>query len=496
MKRCITAIGLFFSFTLQAQVEQDLRLEIEINSSSDNYFVIPTGSYGMVLFGENETDNKQTTWEFTFYDRDLKKVSNSSMEIESRFYYYGYYFDDDKSVYVFFNNPRDDQYELVTVNAESRKVTSKTGALPKKFYMDKFKVYKIIMYIAGTIKKSQFLGGVNLSDMSMIPYPINYDGDNEVKNIDISSKDEEVNIVVSNLLKKSGLMYVQTFKDGKRILETPLTPKDGYNLLDGKVNHVDKDTKVVIGTYAIGKGGASGIYYCKLVDNQQTSMKYYNFSDFTNFFNYLSDKSKEKVEKKIEQAKEKGKEYDLSYSLLVHDLIQQNGELILVAEAYYPTYRTEYYTTTVADANGSMHTVNQSRQVFDGYRYSHAVVAGFDGDGIKQWDNTFEMGDFKSFLLSDRIAVKVNPDGDIQLVYGFGSELRSKTIVGNKVIDKKQAARIENDNPDSKIKSSTVSDIAVWYGDYFLASGYQTIKDDEKGKKKHKVFYFTRLKYV
>ena len=103
----------------------------------------------------------------------------------------------------------------------------------------------------------------------------------------------------------------------------------------------------------------------------------------------------------------KGKKLRYNYNLITHDIIEMNEQYVLVGEAYYATYRTETYYTT--DSKGNM--VMQTRTVFDGFQYSHAVVAGFDKKGNKLWDNTFEMWlSHKPYFAKKYITVSTTDD--------------------------------------------------------------------------------------
>ena len=91
------------------------------------------------------------------------------------------------------------------------------------------------------------------------------------------------------------------------------------------------------------------------------------------FLEYLPARKQAKVERKQKRKEKKGKEMNINYLIASHDIIKKGDKYIMLGEAYYPTYRTE----TRTDANGNV----TYRTVFDGYQYTHAVVAGFDKDG-------------------------------------------------------------------------------------------------------------------
>jgi len=269
------------------------------------------------------------------------------------------------------------------------------------------------------------------------------------------------------------------------------------DLIDGKVMQINESEKIFIGTYSKilknrknSSGMAHGMCFSLIVDNKQEFVKYYDFQDFKNFYKTVFGKYNKK---KVDRKKRRGKESALGYSLLVHDeIIIQNNEYIMVAEAYYPEYRT--YTTYDAKTGQST-----THYVFIGYRYTHAVIAAFDKDGELLWDNVFEIMNIRYvFSLRERVKVLKNGEGEeVVLVYNYGGRLHSKVIQGSEVIEKKQSTEIEAKNSRDKVKGDWDSDMEYWYDDYFIAWGYQRIKNKQKGKGKRKrhVFYFTKIEY-
>ena len=138
----------------------------------------------------------------------------------------------------------------------------------------------------------------------------------------------------------------------------------------------------------------------------------------------MGGKQQERMESKIQKRKKQGKDLRLQYRLLVHDIIQRNGQYIMIAEAYYPEYRNNnnYYGSPMMGGFGmgggfgigfgspwgySPYSNYRSYPVFDGYVYPHAVIAGFDMQGNLLWDNSFEINDVKTFVLKEKVKVSI-----------------------------------------------------------------------------------------
>jgi len=160
----------------------------------------------------------------------------------------------------------------------------------------------------------------------------------------------------------------------------------------------------------------------------------------------------------------------------------------------YATYRTETYTAFV---NGQ--AVTRTRTVFDGYQYTHAVLAKFNKKGKIEWDQTFEMfSTYKPYFVKRFIATPENLDDAISMVYASGRRITSKTInFDGVVIEDEESEEIELEKDSEQIKWST-SNLSYRYDNYFLAYGSQKIKDKKAANRKdrkRKVYYMTKLKY-
>ncbi|HWY33067.1 MAG TPA: hypothetical protein VNX68_00390, partial [Nitrosopumilaceae archaeon] len=232
---------------------------------------------------------------------------------------------------------------------------------------------------------------------------------------------------------------------------------------------------------------AEGMFFSKIENGTEKYIKYYAFKEFNQFYSLVtgqatvSDKQKEKLSQRYS---------GLTYRLLVHDIIEKNDQYIMVAEAYYPQYHTQCYY------NGRGQTCYQ---VFDGFRFTNALVAGFDKEGNKLWDNSFEIMDVLTFKLKEK--VRVLPfDNETVLVYAFGSQIRSKIINGNEVVEGKTSTPLGTGFQNDQIRSSAENSIDYWYDNCFISYGYQKIKSDDEALKqgkdsKRRVYYFNKVTF-
>lgn len=475
------------------QVSTSNRVEIELEDKRKEYEIIPVEEKGVLIFSEAEEGSKKTKqidWNFALYNNNFEKEWAKSFSINSDFKFLSKCYSA-PYLYMIFSKWKDPNMELVRLNMASSEFDKFIITTPKKFDFSKFDVINNSAYFEGFLKKNDLVGHYDLVSKSFKILPSAFEGKTELLEFTINKKSEEADFVYLIENKKQKYINIKSFKEGAASNDIRIKSANENELLTAKMNSVENGNKVIIGTYSTNRF-AQGIYFSKIVNNEQKILNYYSFTDFKNFFNYLSDKKKGKIEKKIDRKKDKGKDLELDYRLLVHDLIESKDHYTLVAEAYYPTYRSESYTT--AGPNGR--PVTQTRMVFDGWQYTHAVIAGFDKDGKLLWDNCFVLGDFKTFQLRKKVSVNVNGPL-IKLAYGTNNAIRTQTFSGNSIVDQKELKDLKTNFEADKLKWSTFN-LDYWYGNYFINWGNQKIKnsDDSKVKGKRIVFYFNKLDYT
>lgn len=497
MKAYILLALFLFGLTglVSAQIEQPLRVEINLESGNGDYTVVPVGENGVILYTiskERLDDRNKVKWFFTGYDTEFRQIWKSAYIIKDVFdirdsHYSG------GNLYLLYGRMHRDQFTMATVNARTGEIRSKNGAVPRRMTISTFKVYKGIAYINGMIRKRPHLILFNLQTGENKEFPLKFEGTGSFESIDIDEINNQVNIVYTVTKGKEKFLNIKSFRGSQLVDDLLIHPEGDDNLLTGKLSTVSSREKIIVGTYAVKEtSAANGLYFARVINDDKFIINYYNFTHFNRFFDFLPDREKERILKKRAKQENKGKELNLGFQLLVHDLIRQKDQYILIAEAYYPTYRTEPYTYTTV-INGVPIIQTRYITVFDGYLYTHAIIAGFNEEGIMLWDNSFEMGDFKSFSLEPRVNVSIKPDG-IVLAYGTYNEIKTKVIRGTRVLDGKNDVPIKTGNVNDVVRKPELSHINQWYGEYFLVWGYQTIKNQQSDDRKRTVFFFNKVR--
>jgi hypothetical protein len=209
-------------------------------------------------------------------------------------------------------------------------------------------------------------------------------------------------------------------------------------------------------------------------------------------------KREKRIKDRIERRKEKGKKIRFNYRFIIHEIVPYKDQFVLLGEAFYPKYVTvdNRFSTSFFYYGVTPGMMSNRGRVFDGFRYTHAVVMGFDSEGHLLWDNTFEINDVKTFTLEQFVKLEMQPD-KIALLYLFDNQIRSKIIEGNNVVEGKSIEPIrilEGETPLRDRQNASKSRLNYWYKDNFYAYGIQQLANDALGERT--VFYVNKITYA
>ena len=533
----------------KCQIPQTLTMEIEAKNGSGNYNIIPLAEKGLIVFNENiDKSSNSREWIVTKYDTVFKeswsKVINIHRNRSLRYVksYYDSYQNKfhilllrTKTYLISNRSVKNGEFVIITLNMSSGDYKITNGYLPGRTDVTEFRVLKNNAYIGGNSCPSNgtvylhsllsitfipmFTGlslfkfkpvmlNVNLTNGNLSLMPNNYSGNAYMLNEQISQQSTydspkyTITSINKNIIntKKSFLCF-NTYDYENNIIKSDkiIMPPDS-TIVSVKSFYI-KENNFLSGTYKIIRRhritfspfyhsaselslSADGLFFSKIINNKPDFIKFYSFRKFQNFYNVINAQGKKKINYK-------GKNLNTDYQLLLHDIIQRGDEYILVAEAYYPEYHLEYFWTS--DAYG--HFFQESREVFDGYRYTHAIITAFDTKGNLLWDNSFEIGNILTYNIKERVKTMFDED-DIVLAYSNEGRIASKIIHKNKVIQDKEEEKLDLSQSPTDFKNNLSSDIDFWYKNYFITFGYKSISNNtSKLKNAKNLFYFSKIAF-
>jgi hypothetical protein len=522
-KLCLLASFTFlFTFT-EVQAQSVKRIEIPTNAEDNKFQVISLGDDGLLVL--SKTSKK--TFSITKFDTELQVGWSVNGDLEENQSLVDFY-RDGRDVYFLFSKFNSDLYQII-------KVSTGIGIMQKFFFenisrfeVSEFKVHNDFAYLAGMVKEEPVLMSVNLYKLQPRILAGGLKGTASISSLDFD--DENNLLVVSYSVKKgrSSYMVVKRInQNGKIVEQLTVEPEDDYGLLTGKLFSLNDGTQLMIGNYGYkgyqsnGVPMSQGLYISKVDEENSEYLKLHSFTEFRNFFKFMSQKQQERIEKQITKKRDRGGDLRLNYRVLVHDIIQKNNQYILVAEVFYPEFRNNnnFYGSSMYGSPFwspyGLSSMNYYRyyglnswawnpwlwaggrgfnnnQQFDGFKYTHAVVAAFDEKGNLVWDNSFSFDNVKSQELKEKVKIKLEND-DITLVYSNRGKLSSKIVRGNEVIEGNKVIELGTVYEGDKIRDTMTDDLEYWHQNYYLAWGYQKIANKNGGSRK--VFYLNKIAF-
>ena len=489
---------IFSSILSIAQIEFEKRLEFELKDGYSGEKIIAFGENGFLLRSvSDEVIDGKSEWKYDLYNTNLELEKTHSIHLHKK-YYADESYNTDERMHTLFKTSKG-MYTLISIDAATLKETKVEGQLPKKTWVKEMAIIGDYAYFHASMKKSKYLFSLNwkTGKQNLIPIDIeNYKSKRlSITHFQVMEKSKEVFLYVKAFEGKDSDIFIIRLNDkGEKQDMYKLTQDIEKKIVSVSASNVGNNKYIFTGTYSSKFSTLSeGLFFCEAEKGKINFIEYYNFLDLNNFLSYLPEKKQAKIERKKKRKKSKGKELKINYRIAEHPIIQTDNGYMFLGEAYYATYRTEYYTAYV---NGK--PVQRTRRVFDGYQFTHAVLARFDQQGKMIWDQTFQMWpSYKPFYAKRFISLAGGTQEAINLVFANNSRIVSKSFDFDGTIkNDKTSEPIETNFEGDKAKW-TFSNIDYWYDNYFLAYGNQKIKNkEEKGvKKKRKIYFISKIKY-
>lgn len=320
----------------------------------------------------------------------------------------------------------------------------------------------------------------------------------QIKTYDNGSFD--VLISAKNMARQR-TMWIKNYDDeGNLLRNLALQPEDNKHLIFGRSLKADGDRQIVAGVYGNKSSEFSrGLFIATIDASGMEQIRYYNFGDLKNFFQYMKANREKRIKNRIERKKIKGKKIRFNYRFLVHELVPYNDQFVLLGEAFYPRYLTaegghyRFFSPYGFSSGGIM----QNGRIFDGYYYTHAVVMGFNEDGKLLWDNSFEINDVKTYSLEQFVKLEVLPDR-LALMYLFENDIRTKIIKDDVVLEGKTVDPIHTFRKNDVVKEerNDKNKLEYWYNNYLYAYGVQDIVTaTAAGQARRRVFFINKVHY-
>jgi len=498
-------------YPVMGQRKDPIRVELNANLEMDGYNLVPCKEDGILVFFESEKKGFQEDtriWHFALYNNNLKQQWLADTALIEGAKFRGYGRDDNYTYLYFLDNDKirsEHNMHILRVDYAVNEFKVLNIHIPDKSEPAHFEIIrnKAILAINNSVFVPRIIF-IDLNNGAMEEIKPELEGLNIIQEVKFDEYSQELDIVLDNYLgkKQNALVILEISIDGsikKTLRVEPVVEQKVLN--EARIAYSGGDTTMVMGTYHhkaskmkdnIEETGpeSAGYFLAKFVKDKQVLINFYNFLEFEEMYRSLSNKTIADLRRKAEKQKSRGEEYSLDYTLLLHDVIENNGNYVLISEAFYPEYRT--VTNMYYDYYGR--PIPQTYTVFDGYKYISGIVASFNPDGELLWDNGIEIRDILTFNLTKYVG-SFSADEELALFYSNENKINYKIVGEGYTGGASQSISLESKYKGDKVMEDLGSRMIHWYDNYFICYGYQKIKNNRISGGKRTIFYFNKLAF-
>lgn len=477
------------------------RVEFEKDDGFGNVGTFNFGKDGLLIISSIRIEeNEFKEFHFSKFNTELEKVGESTIEMDKKENIL-YSIVQENRLYILCvsNKIRDKRtFSLIDFDYDTEKYNIVKGAIDQNYYSQSSAIVINDWCVCNVrIHGLEHIMAINSKTAEVKFIPVLFDGikQNRIVFSGLQLSENGEGIFSYFWAKKKNKCTYSMFLD-KDLNERKIILSNGENEILNSVttSKISENENIIMGTYGLKiPGKSTGIYFALTENETVKNITFHNFTKFNNFFNFLSDKSQNRIEKKIDRIESKGKDVVLLYNMSSHNVIKVDEDFLYVGEAYYPTYHYENTTTYV---NGKSSTT--STRVFDGYKYTHAVCAKFNKSGELLWDQCFELNVAETPLyVKQYVRVGLVNQNKINLVYSDGTKIYNKIIdYDGKTISEEASSLIES-NHEGDVTKYIYSQTLFWYDNYYVNFGSQKIKNvtDEDVKRKRIIYFVNKIKF-
>lgn len=482
----------------KGQITQPQRFETTMESGQEYHRIFSAEKAGLMLYREKEdrAEGGMKRWEFSAIDTSLDERWTKLLSIDYKLDIVGYAYSNANAFFLLKNstNPKED-FTLIKMDVLSGDTIYHLVKQLIPMDLTHFEIVGNAALIGGMINQRPTIVHYDMRSRKSKVIPGIYKGESQILELKVDPETETFNVLITEktLNRYSTITLMSFTEDGVLLQNTRLEPEDEKSLIFAGSTPFKEDEIMVTGTYSHKRSAYSrGVFIARVDSYGNQEIAYYSYADLENFFKYMPARREARVQKRIERSQIKGKKAKFTYRLLVRDVIEKEGNYVMVGEAFYP----RYYNSHLFGAYSSPFRGYRASD-FVGYKFTHAIVIGFNSEGEVLWDNSFEINDVESYSLNDEV-VNIGIEGDrVVLLYLYDGEIRSKIITGGEVIEGESSEDIRLNSESQVVKSykDQYGGLEAWYDNYFFAYGVQRIKNKESSGIEKEVFFINKISF-
>lgn len=487
------AMYLLLPLLSSAQAEDNTPIRIEFESGKDwyEYNYLPLGDQGVMIINRGKLIHPDTVlWSFTFYDTNFVKKNNIEIKALSNLLLAGSHFSGEDYYFLFqTSSGRKVPTRSFILTGNTHNIDTKENQYTySEIFPDLISVSQISavdhhLFLFSTEKENHAICFYDLAAQK-VTKKIDL-GNNYTEFVVLDTASQKVLIATNEYTNPDGsigqgFMLYESNYEGSALIKTPFPQYEQYQYKSARLAKTGPGSYLIIGTYnnQTDKKPSnlhSGVYTI-VYENSKIN--------YPNFFNYTSLKTKDS------KAIAKAQNNNLNLQLVIGDVYSNDQQYGFITEVYYPEY-----TTTNYYAPGSYY-VSTPVSTFEGYRFLNAYVTTFDKRGNLLWDHFMPINEMLTQSLDAKVGLFIDRDNNGYIYYPYGNTITSTLVNNYTILEPILTEKISSMYQKDIIESTMQIKLERWYGDTFILTGYQSIRNSNYGKSgKRFVFFMNRIQY-
>ncbi|UBM58459.1 hypothetical protein LAG90_16775 [Marinilongibacter aquaticus] len=489
IKLLVTCIFmLIMQQTAWAQLSTNKKVVFDLSQSENNEFnVIPYEKEGLlVLNSKAKSYGRENRLEFIMFNTNLDQKWSNFYEPGLLFVLLKY-FETPRYFYCLFRELSSQKILVLRLDITTGDYVVNETSLLTNMEVDMFKVLKNKALIGGRYNDRPVVEMINLFANTGKVLPDVHSNNLELNNIEVNPDDGTIYLLLKNT--RNCKMSLKTYDYDGKLVDKEVLGEKGKLPLNGKLIKIPDGNYVMAGNYADNCSDYSVGFYTHALSNSVPT-RFYDFTQLKNFLSYMPEKRQSRVKNRILKKNQKGKDFKLRQRLLLHPPIESHDGLTVLAEVFYPEYKS--YNSNFYPLGRNYRWGANNYYTFNNFRYTHALILHFNRKGELLWDNSLSLKNLESRTLDYKVQLyEIQHD---KLVVAYPDEGVIKTNIVDGSDQTQEIIPLDLQSHDEKVVDTYQNELAAWYEQYFIAYGVQSVKQGNSSSPKE-IFYLNKLTY-
>ncbi|MDR0206223.1 MAG: hypothetical protein LBI45_03065 [Bacteroidales bacterium] len=484
--RHVYAILLFaLCFPAFAQIDPPIRAEFESAKDQQDYFFVPIANQGVVVFYQSAVLSLDTVqWIFLHYDNNLVRKNIYKIKLPNLCQYQTSDFSNNKLYFFFVKQPfRNDTLKNYLLEWDLQTEIFQLFDLQniKYQYVSYLKVRDDHLFAIVSDQKIKTIVFYNYKTDAKQSLQLVEDEIFSIESfvIDTTTQETSFCLFLKNKKGSRAELFITDYS-GKINYQSsfPVYPEIVYN--SAKIAIVGRDSLLITGGYSNIKekkaqGSYSGIYTMLFTINRFSEINTYPFGALLSRDIKTSNKLL------------------LEPNTAMHGHIKQaNGRIFAITELYYTEY--QYTTSSISNRGYGYYGYNvPPMRMFSGYRYLNTFILELNSQGVLNSEWFLPLRNVLTQSVYNLVGLHQDCEENTLFFYINNNDVVSQFMNGKKVLSALSATPIELSSKMDALEYSSNISMLHWYDNNFLVSGYQYIKNNQRGKGKRYVFFLNKL---